>query len=129
MTNEFLAFAPVSPATDVPVLDPAAALLDDLMARLGVDGLVAAFADPGVLALVDQHTAAVRDALEQAGRDADLDGLAAYARSIIAGARRASRPLPALGEAPTTGAARRAADWHTLRLVAVCMIALGGVLG
>jgi hypothetical protein len=150
MTNEFLAFAPISaaapmsaapmsaaalpvavppaPATlpvmpALPGLDPATALLDDLMARVGVDGLTAAFADPGVLAQVDQHAAAVRDALASADREADADGLAAYAKSIVFAARRMGRDLPEPGEAHLTRAAWHRADWHLLRLLAVCMIA------
>jgi hypothetical protein len=128
MTNEFLAFAPISAAVDGLVLDPHTALVDEIMARVGVDGLVAAFADPGLLALVDQHAAAVRDALEEAGREADVAGLSAYIRSIVAGARRAGRALPEAGEAPVCGAEWRAADWHVLRLLAVCAIALEGVV-
>jgi hypothetical protein len=128
MTNEFLAFAPISAAVDGLVLDPHTALVDEIMARVGVDGLVAAFADPGLLALVDQHAAAVRDALEEAGREADVAGLSAYIRSIVAGARRAGRALPGAGEAPVSGAEWRAADWHVLRLLAVCAIALEGVV-
>ena len=119
MTNEFLAFAPVSAA---PAADPARALLDEMMARVGVDGLAAAFGDAGLLAQVDQHAAAVRDALQHAGR-ADAEGLAAYAKSIAAAAVRMSRPLPEPGHAPLTGTAWLAAEWHLMRLVAVCLIA------
>ena len=121
MTNEFLAFAPIY--TDATVLDPAAALLDEMMARVGVDGLVAAFADPGLLALVDQHAAAVRDALVEAERALDAEALAAYARSIVAAARRSGRYVPAPGEAPVRPTEWLAGDWHLLRLVAVCSLA------
>jgi hypothetical protein len=120
MTNEFLAFAPVSTA---PAVDSARALLDEMMARVGVDGLAAAFGDSGLLAQVDQHAAAVREALHHAGRAADADGLAAYAKSIAAAAVRMSRPLPEPGHAPLTGTAWLAAEWHLMRLVAVCLIA------
>ncbi|MBL7258402.1 DUF6401 family natural product biosynthesis protein [Paractinoplanes lichenicola] len=120
MTNEFLAFAPISPL--VPA-SPATGLLDEMMARVGVDGIVAALADPGLLALIDQHSAAVRDALESAGRDADAEGLASYARAIVAGARRTGLSLPSPGDAPEAPAEWKAADWHLLRLVAVCAIA------
>jgi predicted secreted hydrolase len=121
MTNEFLAFAPVS--TAAAAADPAAALLDEMMARVGVDGLVAAHAEPGLLAQVDQHAAAVRDALAHAGREVDADGLASYVRSIVAAAVRMGRPVPQPGEAYVSGPAWLAAEWHLLRLVAVCMIA------
>jgi hypothetical protein len=120
MTNEFLAFAPVSTA---PAADPARALLDEMMARVGVDGLAAALGDAGQLAQVDQHAAAVRDALVDAGRALDAEALAAYARSIVAAARRSGRFVPAAGEAPTHPADWQSTDWHVLRLVAVCLLA------
>ncbi|GAA2533474.1 DUF6401 family natural product biosynthesis protein [Winogradskya humida] len=120
MTNEFLAFAPISTA---PAADPARALLDEMMARVGVDGLAAALGDAGLLAQVDQHAAAVRDALGQAGREVDADGLAAYTRSIVAAAKRMGRPIPEPGQAYVSGPAWLAAEWHLMRLVAVCLIA------
>ncbi|MET8154306.1 DUF6401 family natural product biosynthesis protein [Actinoplanes sp. NPDC049668] len=120
MTNEFLAFAPVSAAT---VADPDRALLDEMMARVGVDGLAAALGDASLLAQVDQHAAAVRDALAQAGREVDAGGLAAYAKSISAAAARMGRPVPQPGQAYLSGSAWLAAEWHLMRLVAVCMIA------
>jgi hypothetical protein len=123
MTNEFLAFAPVPASLEGPVLDPATALLDEMMARVGVDGLAAAMVDPAVLAQVDQHAAAVRDALASAGRGADASGLAAYAKSIAFAAVRAGRRLPEPGDAHTTGAGWLTADWHQIRLVAVCAMA------
>jgi hypothetical protein len=123
MTNEFLAFAPISAAADAVILDPAVAELDEMMARVGVDGIAAALADPGLLALVDQHAAAVRDALAEAGRPLSADALASYVTSIVFSARRMGRPVPAPGEAPTRCADWMAADWHLLRLVAACMIA------
>jgi Family of unknown function (DUF6401) len=148
MTNDFLAFAPISAvpaaAANYPVdalpagladllgdapevvfvpADPAVAVLDEMMARVGVDGLVAAMADPGLLAQVDQQAAAVRDALAGAGRDIDADGLASYARSIDAAARRMGRPVPAAGDAYVSGAAWHNAEWHLIRLLAVCAIA------
>jgi len=120
MTNEFLAFAPISAAS---AADPARALLDEMMARVGVDGLAAALADAGLLAQIDQHAAAVRDALHHAGRDIDAEGLAAYAKSIAAAADRMGRPVPQPGHAYMSGSAWLAAEWHLMRLVAVCLIA------
>jgi hypothetical protein len=119
MTNEFLAFAPFSIAP----ADPARALLDEMMARVGVDGLAAALGDAGLLAQVDQHAAAVRDALRAADREVDAAGLAAYAKSIAAAADRMGRPVPQPGHAYLSGTAWLAAEWHLMRLVAVCMIA------
>jgi hypothetical protein len=120
MTNEFLAFAPISAA---PAVDPARALLDEMMARVGVDGLAAALGDAGLLAQVDQHAAAVRDALQNAGRAVDAEGLAAYAKSMAAAATRMGRPVPQPGHAYVSGSAWLTAEWHLMRLVAVCMIA------
>ena len=118
MTNDFLATDPAAV-----IADPARAFLDDLMARVGVDGLSAALAHPGLLAQVDQHAAAVREALRAAGRAADGAGLAAYGRSIVAAAERMGRPVPAAGAAYASTPAWLAAEWHLLRLVAVCLIA------
>jgi hypothetical protein len=120
MTNEYLAFAQISGA---PAVDPARALLDEMMARVGVDGLAAALGDAGLLAQIDQHAAAVRDALHHAGRTVDAQGLASYARSIVAAAERMGRPVPQPGHAYVSGTAWLAAEWHQMRLVAVCMIA------
>lgn len=121
MTNENLTFA--APIAAAVAARPAGAYLDEMMARVGVDGLTAAFAEPALLARIDQHAAAVREALRGAGRFADAGGLAAYARSIAAGAVRAGRPLPEPGFAPTTPAEWLAAGFPLLRLVAVCLIA------
>jgi hypothetical protein len=122
MTNEHLAFAPLTGTPQAPA-DPAGELLDDMMARVGVDGLAAALGDAGLLAQVDQHAAAVREALRHAGRAVDTEGLAAYARSIAAAAQRMGRPVPEPGHAYLSGTAWLAAEWHLMRLVAVCMIA------
>lgn len=124
MTNEFLAFAPISAAPAVAFSAcPARTLLDEMMARVGVDGLVAAHTDAGLLAQVDQHAAAVREALHHAGREIGAEGLAAYAKSIAAAAVRMGRPLPEPGHAPLTGTGWLTARWHLMRLVAVCLIA------
>ena len=97
--------------------------LDELMAWLGVDGLVAALGTPGLLAEIDQHSAAVRDAIAAVGREVDALSLSRYARSIAAAAQRMGRPLP---EPSPTGTETQwaSADWHLLRLVAVCAIAV-----
>lgn len=98
-------------------------LLDTVMARVGVDGLCAALAHPGLLAAVDQHATAVREALHHAGRGVDPVGLAGYARSILAAAERMGRWVPQPGEAVAPGLDWTAAPWHILRLVAVCALA------
>ncbi|WP_433790381.1 DUF6401 family natural product biosynthesis protein [Actinoplanes sp. CA-252034] len=117
MTNFAAPIAAVSAARS------AGAYLDDMMARVGVDGLTAAFAEPALLARLDQHAAAVREALLDAGRVTDAEGLAAYARSLAAGAVRSGRPLPEPGFAPMSGAEWLAAGFPLLRLVAVCLVA------
>jgi hypothetical protein len=94
----------------------------DLMARLGEAGLAAAAALPGVLAELDQHAAAVLDALCSDGRP---DGrppapfaLAGYAEGVrdAAIARGWSAPDGSLLDWTR-------ADWAVLRLVAVCGLA------
>jgi len=94
------------------------AVLDQLMARVGVDGLVAAMRTPGLLAAVDQHAAVIRETLRAAGHDLDVVSLAGYARSVLAVLNRCGQALPD----PET------MDWTRaggclLRLVAVCMLA------
>jgi hypothetical protein len=119
MTN----FAAITAASAATTACPARTLLDEMMARVGVDGLVAAHTDAGLLAQLDQHAAAVREALHSAGREMNAEGLAAYAKSIAAAAIRMNRPLPEPGHAPMTGTAWLTAEWHLMRLVAICLIA------
>ncbi|OLB79400.1 MAG: hypothetical protein AUI14_10365 [Actinobacteria bacterium 13_2_20CM_2_71_6] len=96
--------------------------LDDLMAWVGVDGLVAALRSPGLLAAVDQHAAAVREAMVARSGAVDACSLAGYARSVIAAAYRMGRSLPEqTGQGCELDWSR--AGWHLLRLVAVCAVA------
>ncbi|WP_238006062.1 DUF6401 family natural product biosynthesis protein [Dactylosporangium sp. AC04546] len=92
--------------------------LDQVMAMVGVDGLVEALAQPFLLAKVDQHAAAVRESLTAAGKPVDSISLAGYARSVIAVHQRHGRPLPTPDSVDWA-----AADWTVLRLVAVCHLA------
>ena len=92
--------------------------LDQVMAMIGVDGLVEALAQPFLLAKVDQHAAAVRESLTAAGKNADSISLAGYARSVIAVHQRHGRELPTPDSVDWS-----AADWTVLRLVAVCHLA------
>lgn len=103
--------------------DRAQPVLDDLMARIGVDGLTAALSHPGLLACVDQHATAVREAIRRSGRRISVQTLVSYATSVIAAVRRAGRELPAPGEAQLPGVDWEHAEWHLLRLVGVCAIA------
>jgi hypothetical protein len=115
MTSDF--FAITAPATT----ERAFAVLDDLMARVGVDGLTAAIANPGVLAAVDQHGAEIREAVRRSGRPLEAESLAGYATSIAAAVVRMGRELPEPGEVAEYQWAT--AEWHLMRLVAVCAIA------
>ncbi|MER7003334.1 DUF6401 family natural product biosynthesis protein [Dactylosporangium sp. NPDC000555] len=92
--------------------------LDQVMAMIGVDGLVEALAQPFLLARVDQHAAAVRESLIAAGKAIDPISLASYARSVIAAHERHGRPLPTPESVDWSDA-----DWTVLRLVAVCHLA------
>ena len=115
MSSDF--FAITAPATS----ERAFAVLDDLMARVGVDGLTAAYANPALLAAVDQHGAAIREAVRRSGRALEAESLAGYATSIAAAVLRMGRELPEPGEAAEFEWAN--AEWHIIRLVAVCAIA------
>lgn len=92
--------------------------LDELMARVGVDGLVEAYRSPGLLALIDQHEAAVRQSLTTAGCPIDAVSLARYARSVLAVSCRHGRDLPDPDDIEW-----RDADWYLLRLVGICALA------
>jgi hypothetical protein len=99
------------------------AALDQLMASIGVDGLVAALRNPGLLAAIDQHAAAIRETIRTSGRPVDLVSLAGYARSVLALLNRHGHAVPAPD----------AVDWdnansHVLRLVAICSLAEGAGL-
>lgn len=114
MTSEHHAAAHSAPATNPQ------AVLDDIMARVGVDGLVAALENPGLMAAVDQHVASVRDSLASSGLTIDEVPLAGYASSVAAAAVRIGRELPD----PATMDWTRA-SWFQLRLMAVCALAIG----
>jgi hypothetical protein len=93
--------------------------LDHLMARVGVDGLVAAMRYPDLMTLVDLHAAEVRDSVALDGVNVEPVGLADYAAEILADDMRTGRLLPtdpAEVDWPE-------AEWRLLRLVAVCAVA------
>jgi hypothetical protein len=94
------------------------AVLDQLMANVGVDGLVAALRNPGLMAAVDQHAAAIRETLRAAGRTVDVVALAGYARSVLALLNRSGHALPQPDAIDWSRA-----DLHVLRLVATCALA------
>jgi hypothetical protein len=111
MTNELTA--------DQPSLEVAARFyLDEIMAMVGVDGLVEALSTPALLAQVDQHAAAVRDSIRGADKPIGPVSLAGYARSVLAVHERHGRELP---HPDTIDWARP--GWTVLRLVAICSLA------
>ncbi|MDT5037202.1 MAG: hypothetical protein QOE03_2387 [Micromonosporaceae bacterium] len=113
MTNENPATANVVPVTAPEVI------LDTMMAKVGVDGLTAAMAQPGLLAIIDQHAAAVRDSLAGSGLSVSAVALAGYASSVAAASVRMGRALP---DPATVDWSR--ASWFQLRLISVCALAL-----
>jgi Family of unknown function (DUF6401) len=99
--------------------------LAHLQERIGIPGLAAAAGVPGLVAVIDQHAAAVRDILSYG---VDLEGpataagvvlLAGYARGLVDQARELGWRFgaPSLSEGWAT------ADWVTTRLLAICDLA------
>jgi Family of unknown function (DUF6401) len=86
-------------------------------------GLAAASAMPGLAAMVDQHSAAVRDILavgvEASAAVTGAVLLAGYAKGLLDQAAEQGR-RPAAPSDPTGWAA---ADWLSVRLLAVCALA------
>jgi hypothetical protein len=113
MTSEFDVTTNPAPAS------APEAVLEDIMATVGVDGLVAAMGQPGLMAAVDQHAAAIRDSLAASGLPLAAAPLAGYASSVSAAAVRMGREVPA---PETTDWSK--ATWFQLRLMAVCALAI-----
>ena len=98
-------------------LRSAHACLDELTASVGVTGLEATDRIPGLLAVVDQHAAGVRDSLSADARPLTAVVLAAYAEGVRDAAYRHGWQPPAGPidwEQP---------DWVLYRLLAVCTLA------
>lgn len=91
--------------------------LTTLAAAVGAAGLAAAAADPGLLAVVDQHAAAVRDSLHGDRRPLTVAALAGYAEGVRAAAvEHGWRP-------PVGPVDWSQPDWPLIRLLAVCALA------
>ncbi|TDC72245.1 hypothetical protein E1193_28155 [Micromonospora sp. KC606] len=88
-----------------------------LAASVGAGGLAAAAANPGLLALVDQHAAAVRDSLDGDRRPLTPAALAGYAEGVRAAALEHGLVPPA---GPVDWSTP---DWLPVRLLAVCALA------
>ncbi|MEV4489418.1 DUF6401 family natural product biosynthesis protein [Micromonospora coxensis] len=87
-----------------------------LSASVGASGLAAAAADPGLLAMVDQHAAAVRDSLDGDRRPLTPAALAGYAEGVRAAALEHGLVPPA---GPVDWSAP---SWLLTRLLAVCAL-------
>ncbi|MCI4065338.1 DUF6401 family natural product biosynthesis protein [Micromonospora sp. R77] len=88
-----------------------------LTSSVGTTGLAAAAARPGLLALVDQHAAAVRDSLGGDRRPLTVAALAGYAEGVRAAA------LEHGWQPPADGTDWAEPDWLRLRLLGVCALA------
>jgi hypothetical protein len=98
-------------------LQSAHACLVELHASVGAEGLAVAAASPGLLAIVDQHAAGIRDSLSADVRPMTAVLLAAYAEGVRDAAF-------THGWQPPAGAFDWSEDdWVMRRLLAVCAIA------
>jgi hypothetical protein len=97
-------------------LRSAHASITELNAAVGASGEAAAADAPGLLAVVDQHAAAIRDSLSADERPLTAIVLAAYAEGVRDAAFRHGWEPPA-GPIDWT-----APDWVLCRLLAVCTL-------
>ncbi len=98
-------------------LRSAYASLTELHDTVGVTGLDAADANPGLMAAVDQHTAGIRDSLNADVRPLSAVLLAAYAEGVRDAAfTHGWRP-------PVDMIDWSESDWVLRRLLAVCALA------
>jgi hypothetical protein len=93
------------------------ASLADLTAAVGVSGLAAAEGNPGLLSVIDQHAAGVRDSLNADDRPLSAILLAAYAEGVRDAAFQHGWTAPE-GQIDWTRD-----DWVLRRLLAVCSLA------
>ncbi|GIE92754.1 DUF6401 family natural product biosynthesis protein [Paractinoplanes rishiriensis] len=99
-------------------LRSAYACLAELHDTVGVSGLAAAEGNPGLMAVVDQHTAGIRDSLSADVRPLTPVILAAYAEGVRDAAfTHGWRP-------PVDAIDWSENDWVLRRLLAVCSLAL-----
>ena len=92
--------------------------LNGLMIWLGETGLAAAGQRVGLMALIDQHAAAVRDALGDPGDGLSPVSLAGYASGVRDALIEAEWRLPAVADQDWSRP-----EWPTVRLLAVCELA------
>lgn len=98
--------------------------LTALAERLGLAGLPGTPGwAPALVAMVDQHAAAVRDILAASTGGVGVVELAGYARGVQDVAEKSGwRPAPLQRDAGWD------ADWVTVRLAAVCLLAVAGTV-
>lgn len=99
----------------------ARAALAELCAVVGGPGLAAAGACPGLLTEVDQHAAALRDALGTGQGGPDVVALAEYAEGLRDAAAEYGWWLQEPGQVEWARA-----SWPLVRLLAVCTLAEAG---
>jgi hypothetical protein len=95
----------------------ARSVINTLLSSFGAAGLDAAARQPGLLAAIDQHAAAVRDSLFGDLRPLTPLHLAGYAEGVRDAAAEHGWQLP---DGPVDWSA---ADWVLTRLLAVCALA------
>ncbi|MEV6349416.1 DUF6401 family natural product biosynthesis protein [Actinoplanes sp. NPDC051851] len=98
-------------------LRSAHASLAELTAAVGVSGIAAMSASPGLTSVVDQHAAGVRDSLSADTRPLTPILLAAYAEGVRDAAYQHG------WAAPEGGIDWSENDWVLRRLLAVCVLA------
>ena len=97
--------------------------LAQLWRRVASTGQEAMWACPVLLAEVDQHAAAVREALTGVSGRISAVGLAAYADGAVDAAARGGWQLPA-----ADGFEWSTPSWPLIRLLAVCVVAEAALL-
>ena len=95
--------------------------LNGLMTWLGEPGLAAARENFALQAEIDQHAAAVRDALGDPEHGPGAVPLAGYATGVRDALIEAQWQLP-----PTTDVDWAHLEWPALRLIAICSLARAG---
>ncbi|WP_432980796.1 DUF6401 family natural product biosynthesis protein [Dactylosporangium sp. CA-233914] len=95
--------------------------LNGLMTWLGEPGLAAAREAAGLQAVIDQHAAAIRDALGDPQHGPGAVPLAGYATGVRDALIEAQWQLP-----PTTEIDWSNLEWPALRLIAICALARAG---
>ncbi|MDM4718373.1 DUF6401 family natural product biosynthesis protein [Micromonospora sp. WMMA1363] len=108
---------PFNQATPRSAVGSARSTLATLADALGADGLAAATTRPGLLALVDQHAAAIRESLDGDRRPLTVAALAGYAEGVRAAA------LEHDWQPPSGPVDWSTPDWPLTRLLAVSALA------